>query len=263
MGKALEHFGSVEEIGGEMRHAYERGTWREALLAALPPILLAVVTLFLPYLISFDERGILWLFIVLAIAFPAVAIYAWCRGIPIWSYSWSGVGSFFAPILCALLVSLIISVTTVVQVREVWSSPLWQALSPLPFYGPIVLVVVFLFLRRGWPAASCAALSWVGVMILSCQEEVLPSQRPMLIVAVCLFWTMATILFVICPRRLKVVALAMGTCATIAADALARWRYALEGNRPAPFHELILLGLFLLGPALAMTKGGVRQLARR
>jgi hypothetical protein len=99
-------------------------------------------------------------------------------------------------------------------------------------------------------------------MVLCFQEEVLWPQRPIFIVAVCLFWAVATILFVIGPRRLRAMGLAGGVGALIAADAIARWRYALPGNRPAPLHELILLALFLLGPALAMAKGRMGQLVR-
>jgi hypothetical protein len=242
---------------------YKRGTWGEALLAALPSILLAVVALSLSYLINFDERVILSLLIVLAIAFPAVAIYSWWKGIPIWSYPWLGVGSLFAPILGVLLLSFVVSTTTGVPMRQVWSSPPWQVLGPLPFYGPIILIIVLLFLQRGWHAPSCAALSWVGTMVLSFQEEVFQPQRLIFIVAVCLFWAVAAALFVIGPRRLKALGLAGGIGTLIAADAIARWRYALPGNRPTPSHELILLALFLLEPALAMAKRRKEQLARK
>jgi len=255
MSKAIEHFGSAKEIGGEMRQVYGRGTWGEALLAALPSLLLAVVALSLPHLVNFDERVILSLLIALALAFPAVAIYTWWRGIPIWSYPWLGVGSFS----CASTLGVL----------------LWRVLGPLPFnapilpiigllflYGPILLVIALLLPRRGWPAASCAVLSWVGVMVLSFQEEVLMPLRPTFIVAVCLLWAAATALFVIGPRKLKAMGLAGGIGALIAADAIARWRYALPGNRPAPSHELILLALFLLGPALAMGKRRMGRLWR-
>jgi len=62
-----------------------------------------------------------------------------------------------------------------------------------------------------------------------------------------IFWAAAITLFVIGPQRLKAIGLAGGIGALIAADAIARWRYALSRNRPAPFHKLILLALFLLG----------------
>jgi hypothetical protein len=258
----MERFGDAKEIGEELRQAHGRGTRKEGLLAALPLIPFALWALSLAISPRLHVGIIVPFPAAWAIVVLAVAIYAWRKGIPLWSYSWLGVASFLVPILFDLLVSFVISTLTGLSVREVWSLPIWGWLVLLLFYGSILLVIALLFLRRGWPAASCVALSWGGTMVLCFQEEVLWPQRPIFIVAVCLFWAVATILFVIGPRRLRAMGLAGGVGALIAADAIARWRYALPGNRPAPLHELILLALFLLGPALAMAKGRMGQLVR-
>ena len=84
--KVMERFGDVKEIGNQLRQVHGRGTWGEALLAALPHLLFVLATemsgLWAYYLMpgqrlpgkTFDLA-----FVVLCLA---VTAYAWWRRWP-------------------------------------------------------------------------------------------------------------------------------------------------------------------------------------
>lgn len=92
MSKAIEHFGSAEEIGGEMRRVYERGTWGEALLAAGATLLFTLLAEGHHILwLAFGVRiGSLYTLAAMALIFLGVSAYAWRRAFPRWTCPWLG-----------------------------------------------------------------------------------------------------------------------------------------------------------------------------
>ena len=66
-----------------MYEAHSQGTWKQALMAALPHLLFALV-------FALDWwRGIGWLAIVLGLVL-VTAVYGWWHGRPVWSFTWLG-----------------------------------------------------------------------------------------------------------------------------------------------------------------------------
>ena len=94
---ATENFGRPEAIAGEMYRVHSQGSWRVALLAAVPHLLIAL--LFGLHLWHNSS----WIVAVL-ISMVAISAYGWRHGRPAWSYTW--LGYFLAPILIAALLSV-------------------------------------------------------------------------------------------------------------------------------------------------------------
>lgn len=79
----LELLGSSRVVARQMYEAHSQGTWKQALMAALPHLLFALV-------FALDWwRGIGWLAIVLGLVL-VTAVYSWWHGRPVWSFTWLG-----------------------------------------------------------------------------------------------------------------------------------------------------------------------------
>ena len=120
---ALERFGSAQEIGQGLRQVHGRATWREALLAALPLLLLGGAA-------SLPQAPA-WLAVVL-VAGPVACLAAWVwagKGHwPLWGWAWLGGLPLAVP--------------------HAPLNPLWGALA--------YLVVLLLVRNRNWLEATLA-----------------------------------------------------------------------------------------------------------
>jgi hypothetical protein len=120
---ALDHFGTAQEIGQELRQVHGRATWGESVLAALPLLLLGALSI-IPHAPEWVAT--------LAIAGPLACFAAniWSRRSvwPLWGWVWLG---------CLPLV-----------VPNAPSNPLWGALA--------YLVVLLMVRNRNWLEATLA-----------------------------------------------------------------------------------------------------------
>ncbi len=80
---ALQSFGSDKAIAQQMYQVHSRGNWRQALLAAIPHFLFALL-----FILHFWQN-IGWLAIILTFI-TGVAAYGWWHGKPAWIFSWLG-----------------------------------------------------------------------------------------------------------------------------------------------------------------------------
>jgi len=79
LSRALEHFGTAEHIGRELRQVHGRATWQEAGLAALPLLLFGSLSI-LP-------RVPVW---AAPLALVAATVLAWRARWPLWWWAWLG-----------------------------------------------------------------------------------------------------------------------------------------------------------------------------
>jgi hypothetical protein len=120
---ALERFGPAREIGGELRRVHGRATWREALLAVLPLLLLGIA--------ASVPQAPAWLAAAL-VSGPVVGLAVWVGAgsgsWPLWGWTWLGSLPLVVP--------------------NAPFDPLWGALA--------YLVVLLLVRNRNWLEATLA-----------------------------------------------------------------------------------------------------------
>ena len=93
---AAERFGRAEALGRAIYEVYNRGTWKQALFAATPHILIALTFALHLWSDSF------WL-IAVSLGIVSVTIYIWWHGRPSWCYSWLG---YF--LICLFAISFLV-----------------------------------------------------------------------------------------------------------------------------------------------------------
>ena len=81
--EALESLGSAKLITRQMYEVYSQGSWKQALFAALPHLLIAI--LFALHLMP----DIIWT-VVLCVLIIAAVVYGWRQGKPTWLFPWVG-----------------------------------------------------------------------------------------------------------------------------------------------------------------------------
>src|SRR4030042_1566173 len=80
---AAELLGSPRVVARQMYEVYSQGSWRQALFAALPHLLVAAL-----FALHFWQDTIWLLGIIIAVA--GSVIYGWCHGKPAWLFPWLG-----------------------------------------------------------------------------------------------------------------------------------------------------------------------------
>lgn len=181
--KAMERFGDVKHIGNQLRQVHGRGTWGEALLAALPHLLFVLAAemngLGAYYLMPGQRlpgRAFDLAFVVLCLAMTA---FAWWRRWPRWSAPWLGY---------ALVVPFLFLTTAV-------TGPL----ATVAFFAWLIgcAVVFFWLADRDWTTACLTAFSWVPMLwSLLTMDEVHPRVEGPLMVAAGVVAALAVIAFV-------------------------------------------------------------------
>ena len=183
MEKTIEALGDPVEVGRELKQVHGRGTWGEALLAALPHLLFVLATemsgLWAYYLMpgqrlpgeAFDLA-----FVILCLA---VTAYAWWRRWPRWSAPWLGY---------TMVVFYFLIIITLPGPLHTAAFLAWL----------ISCAVVFFWLAdRDWTTACLAAFSWVPMFwSLLGLDEVHPRVEGPLMVAAGVVAALAVIAFV-------------------------------------------------------------------
>ncbi|UCB43584.1 MAG: hypothetical protein JSV77_02750 [Dehalococcoidales bacterium] len=137
--KCLGLLGSARLVARQIYEAHSQGTWRQALLAALPHLFFAA-------LFALKWWNIGWLPVVLGVA-AATAIYGWCHGKPNWLFPWLGYSMLpvvitgllllylpigWAWVTILLYVPLVIWLICYITIKVINSDWLYSALMLLP-----------------------------------------------------------------------------------------------------------------------------------
>jgi len=137
--KCLGLLGSARLVARQIYEAHSQGTWRQALLAALPHLFFAA-------LFALKWWNIGWLPVVLGVA-AATAIYGWCHGKPTWLFPWLGYSMLpvvitgllllylpigWAWVTILLYVPLVIWLLCYITIKVINSDWLYSALMLLP-----------------------------------------------------------------------------------------------------------------------------------
>ena len=151
---ALKELGPASLIASQIYEVYSQGTWKQALSAALPHVLIAL--LFALHLML----NVMWV-IGLTVLVAGASIYGWSRGKPTWLFPWLG---------CLLLPALMTG-TLLIYLPSGWA---WfAALTYIPLAGFVLIQVIRQFLKRDWLFVSLTllpvpiALGWILAFSLS------------------------------------------------------------------------------------------------
>lgn len=153
---ATRRFGCAKDVGREIYEVYSGGTWFQALLSAIPHLLIAAT--FALHL----WRASSWLLFI-SLVVGGLTIYAWSRGRPTWFYSWLG---YFVMILLAIGFLVLFAIGRVLALFILGSNVLWVAILAyivvaLCLLGCIVIRVV----RRDWLFASLMLLPLPVILV--------------------------------------------------------------------------------------------------
>jgi hypothetical protein len=129
--EALKSLGSAKLIATQIYEVYSQGTWKQALFAALPYLLIAIF--FALHLMP----DIMWSIILCALIIAAV-VYGWYQGKPTWLFPWLG---------CLLLPALFVGIL-LIYLPNGWT---WFISAT---YIPLVIIILILIvkqtLKRDW-----------------------------------------------------------------------------------------------------------------
>lgn len=257
---ATRRFGSATEIGREMYEVYSAGTWRQALLAAVPHLLFGAAFALHVWRMS------LWVIFVIGVAVACVTAVGWFLRRPPWYYSWLG--------YCILLLLGLAFLTVFVAGKgisflAVGGSGLWVA--AIVYIGLALCVLGLAVLRavqRDWLFASLMLLPFPVFLVwlvalereagLAAYAEAGFEARD---AAVCLTFVLLAVvgaLFIRAKQRgYKAAALGLGTLLTLAVV----WRSTEAGFSPAVcFGLAVFASGLLMGPFfLQWTVGRLRH----
>ena len=136
---ATKLLGSPQIVARQMYEVYSQGSWRQAIFAALPHLLVAALFAMRCWQNTF------WL-IGMVVAIAGSVIYGWCRGKPAWLFPWLG--------YC--LIPVIAVGILLIYLPGSWS---WFAATA---YIPLALLVIFSVTRqtikKDWVFASLMLL---------------------------------------------------------------------------------------------------------
>lgn len=167
--RATESFGKPQSFARAIYEVYNTGTWKDAILAATPYVLVA----FLFGLHLWQSSG--WLIVFLTTS-VAVTLISSLRGRPIWVFPWAG----FCLVLP--LASGIIAGAAVLEAgKSLWQGkdvalPLWVVLGLLayiPLAAWMIISALLRVIRRDWLYASLMLLPFPILVrwLLSLQVE--------------------------------------------------------------------------------------------
>ena len=137
--KCVGLLGSAKMVARQIYEAHSQGTWRQALLAALPHLFFALL-----FALKWWDIG--WLPVMLGLTF-GIAIYGWCHGRPTWLFPWLGYSLFpvvvagllllylptgWAWVTILLYVPLVLWLLCYITIKTIKSDWLYSALMLLP-----------------------------------------------------------------------------------------------------------------------------------
>ena len=238
---AAKLFGSPRIVAKQMYEVYSQGSWRQALFAALPHLLVAAL-----FALHCWQNTIWLLGIIIAVA--CSVIYGWCHGKPAWLFPW--LGYCLSPVIA-------------IGILLIYLPGSWAWLAAIAYIPLALLVIVPVTkqtIRKDWLFASLMllhvpiVLGWM--LALELEDKVMWYQQlnelasPIALSFVVLALTVATFIL-IRQRRVKVGAL-------LTLEMLILLMMALRDNSAINFGGWLLLGLLalilLLGPALLERK---------
>ncbi len=228
--------GSARLVARQIYEVHSQGTWRQALLASLPHLLVAA-------LFALKWWGIAWLPVLIGSAI-ATAIYGWCRGKPSWLFPWLGYA--LLPVVAAGLLLLYL--------------PTGWAWATLLAYIPLVLwllcYLIIKSIKQDWLYSTLMLLPvprFVGWFLAAQQENKfaglnlgrLNDFAPWIVLSFLVLAISAVVFIRRRQRRLKVMALGISGVLTLVTVAFAGSRVGF----PVFLALILLLLVFLLVPA--------------
>ncbi|MDD5288266.1 MAG: hypothetical protein PHY28_04055 [Dehalococcoidales bacterium] len=157
--KCLKLLGPARIVARQIYETHNQGTWRQALLAAMPHLFFAIMFA-LKWLM-----GITWLPIMFAVIL-GIGLYGWCHGKPTWLFPWLSYALF--PVVAAGI--------SLLYLPAAWS---WVTLA---LYIPIALwlfsFITIKFMRRDWLYSTLMLLpasAFVGWFLATGQNVKFPS----------------------------------------------------------------------------------------
>lgn len=123
--------GSAGLVARQIHEAHSQGTWRQALMASMPHLLVAIL-----FALNWWQ-GVGWLSIILGLVIGTVW-YGWLHGRPIWLFPWLGY----------MLVPVIGTGLLLMYLPRGWSWIALVAYVPLAFW--LVCLVIVQTIRRDW-----------------------------------------------------------------------------------------------------------------
>ncbi len=154
---AVDYFGATKTIAGRINEVHSSGSWRGAIVAALPHLLFA-------FLFTFRQwYNISWLLVILGFL-CGVAGYGWRHHKPIWLFPWLGY------ILIFLLAGVILppfALGRSLFLKSGLELPwwVWLAISTyIPFALWLLVSITLQAIRRDWLLGSLMALPLPALM---------------------------------------------------------------------------------------------------
>jgi hypothetical protein len=235
--KCLKLLGSAKAVARQMYEAHNQGTWRQALLAAMPHLFFAIMFALKWWM------GITWLPVMFAVVL-AIGFYGWCHGKPSWLFPW----------LSYSLLPVIAAGVSLLYLPAAWS---WVTLV---LYIPLVLwllsFITIKFMKRDWLYSALMLLpasTFVGWFLAAEQNTSFSSIKIDILYNFALWKGLTFMVFAVSvtlfmrlrQRWLRIVALITSGLVTSMVTILASNRLGLLS-----FIILVLLSLcFLLVPA--------------
>jgi len=153
---ATKRFGAPEALGRQIYEVYSKGTWSQALLAAIPHFLLALTFYFHLWQNNF------WL-LTTALVVVAVTLYAWRHGRPSWFYSWLG---YSLLTLFVIVFLVLLAVGQGLSRFMLGSGMQWVVMAA---YVPVALCLlgyaIVCVVRRDWLLASFMLLPFPAIIV--------------------------------------------------------------------------------------------------
>ena len=161
LAKSLRLLGPAKIVARQIYEAHNQGTWRQALLAALPHLFFAVMFALKWWM------GITWLPIMFAVIL-GIGLYGWCHGKPSWLFPWLSYSLF--PVVAAGVSFL--------YLPAAWA---WVTLG---LYIPLVLwllsFITIKFMRRDWLYSALMLLpasAFAGWFLAAGQKASFPGMK--------------------------------------------------------------------------------------
>jgi hypothetical protein len=152
---ATKRFGAPEALGRQIYEVYSKGTWSQALLAAVPHFLIALT--FGLHL----WRNNFWLFAT-ALMVISVTLYAWRHGRPSWFYSWLG---YSLLTLFVIVFLVLLAIGHGLSRFMLGSGMQWVVMAA---YVPVALCLlgyaIVCIVRRDWLLASFLLLPFPAIV---------------------------------------------------------------------------------------------------
>lgn len=159
--KCLTQLGSAKIVAHQIYEANNQGTWRQALLAALPHLIFAIIFA-LKWWIDINTLPVMFVVI------HGIAIYGWYHGKPYWLFPWLGYSLF--PIVAAGV--------SLLYLPEAWA---WITLSLyIPFVLLLLSLITIKILKRDWSYSLLMLLpaaAFIGWLLAAGQKPGFPNLK--------------------------------------------------------------------------------------